>query len=262
MEPRARATRHKSHANFTTELQTMLYAFGAPSPPPHLLQNKPPDASNPPPQLPATLRLLDEIVTDFVVETCHAAVAIAEASRRAKLKLSDFEWAIRGDGRKLGHVLGMMGKRREQLAARKPVNLGGNGGVEGTRWGVDELVALGEVVGEEGTGKGKGRGRGRRKNGKRKLGEVEGVGDGEGMGQVGNGEFAGGGGVVVGGDDDEDDDDDLDVGGGTGMGGTLGPNLDGDGEQTLLEDGLDDERERPAKRAKGGGGADHGLGAG
>ncbi|RMD42500.1 hypothetical protein DV735_g2580, partial [Chaetothyriales sp. CBS 134920] len=53
---------------------------------------------------PETLRVLDEIVTDFIIETCHEAVAHAALARRQKLTINDFKFVLRRDQMKLGRV--------------------------------------------------------------------------------------------------------------------------------------------------------------
>jgi len=58
----------------------MLYAFG--------------DDIDP---LDETVRVLDEIVTDYIIETSHTAAKAAEVSGRTKLKADDFKFAIRKD---------------------------------------------------------------------------------------------------------------------------------------------------------------------
>lgn len=176
MEPRARAGRHKANLNFNTsdELSSLLLAAGAPTHPDLIAASRHPDSQNyiskPPTEnrdnpptsftqpYPETLRVLDEILTDFIIETCHNAVAIASYSGRTKLKLADFEWVLRRDAMKLGRVQEMFRKKREVDSYRKVVTDGAD-----ARMGVNELMELGGAVGEEGTGKGKGRGRGRRK---------------------------------------------------------------------------------------------------
>jgi len=47
---------------------------------------------------------MDEIITDFIIETCHAAALSASYSRRQKIKVDDFKWVLRRDGKKLGRV--------------------------------------------------------------------------------------------------------------------------------------------------------------
>lgn len=187
MEPRARAGRHKGNLNFGPELSALLFAYGAPTHPdivnpigasstqylanpPTANANNPPTPFNQP--FPETLRVLDEILTDFLIETCHNAVNAATYSGRAKLKLSDFEFVLRRDSIKLGRVQEMFKKKRDIDNKKKLFDT--NEGREGTKLAVGDLVNLGEVVGEEGTGKGKGRGRGRRK--KRDRDETEDVG--------------------------------------------------------------------------------------
>ncbi|KIX10124.1 uncharacterized protein Z518_01205 [Rhinocladiella mackenziei CBS 650.93] len=191
MEPRARAGRHKASLNFGPELSALLYAYGAPTHPDivkpigrssqqYLSTLPTPNTTHPPTPFnqpfPETLRVLDEILTDFIIETCHNAVSVATYSGRAKLKLSDFEFVLRRDSIKLGRVQEMFKKKRDIDNKKKLFDT--NEGREGTKMAVGDLVNLGEVVGEEGTGKGKGRGRGRRK--KRDRDEVEDI---AGLGQ-------------------------------------------------------------------------------
>ena len=176
MEPRARAGRHKTGLNFGTELSSLLHAYGAPTHPDittplgssshkYLSSPNTPNTTHPPTPFnqpfPETLRVLDEILTDFIIETCHNAVSVATYSGRAKLKLSDFEFVLRRDSVKLGRVQEMFKKKRDIDNKKKLFDT--NEGREGQKLAVGDLVNLGEVVGEEGTGKGKGRGRGRRK---------------------------------------------------------------------------------------------------
>lgn len=187
-EPRARAARHKNGLNFGRELETFLFASGSPTHPdilnPHpetsqqyLTTLPTPNKENPPTPFhepfPETLRVLDEILTDFIIETCHNAVAIASYSGRTKLKLADFEWVLRKDAMKLGRVSEMFRKEKELKDKRKVFGETGAGG----KLAVNELIELGGVAGEEGTGKGKGRGRGRRK--KRGIEDVDGDGAGD-----------------------------------------------------------------------------------
>lgn len=167
MEPRARATRHKGSLNFGPEIESMLYGFGAPMPPA--------GSSISPKANTETVRVLDEIITDFIIETCHSAVAIASYSGRTKLKLDDFQWVIRNDPSKLGRVKGMFEAKRT-IDKQKNTAIG-DGGVEGQKMAVNDLEALAEQAGEEGTGKGKGRGRGKGRRKKRDLAQVDGADD-------------------------------------------------------------------------------------
>ncbi|PYI01716.1 putative transcription initiation factor TFIID subunit 13 [Aspergillus sclerotiicarbonarius CBS 121057] len=108
-EPRARAARHKGQMNFASELRLLLLAYGDPSPHP----------SFSPEPLPETVRVLDEIVTDFVLEMCHGAAQYASYSRRQKIKVDDFRFALRRDPNKLGRVQELLRMERELKEARK-----------------------------------------------------------------------------------------------------------------------------------------------
>ncbi|PKY00895.1 TFIID-18kDa-domain-containing protein [Aspergillus campestris IBT 28561] len=108
-EPRARMARHKGQMNFSSELRLLLLAYGDPSPHP----------SFPSEPLPETVRVLDEIVTDFVLEMCHGAAQYASYSRRQKIKVDDFRFALRRDPNKLGRVQELLRMERELKEARK-----------------------------------------------------------------------------------------------------------------------------------------------
>lgn len=51
-----------------------------------------------------TVKVFDEIVTDFIIETCHEASRSAQHARRQKIKVDDFRFALRKDAVKLGRV--------------------------------------------------------------------------------------------------------------------------------------------------------------
>ena len=69
--------------------------------------------------LPETVRVLDEIVTDYIIETCHEAAAVAQHARRAKIKLDDFKFMLRRDTGKLGRVSEMLETDKELKRKRK-----------------------------------------------------------------------------------------------------------------------------------------------
>ena len=162
MEPRARAGRHKSALNFR-ELDHFLYAYGAPTHPDmldphpdsdHYLNRLPTDNNSHRPSsfnapFPETVRVLDEIVTDFIIETCHEAVSHAALVGRQKLTLNDFKFVIHKDRAKLGRVQSLMAAD-QRMKKEKKLDFGDIG----EKAKVDALQALGDVVGEEGTGKG------------------------------------------------------------------------------------------------------------
>ncbi|KAI9755353.1 MAG: Transcription initiation factor TFIID subunit 13 [Lichina confinis] len=86
-EPRARVLQQKGHPNFAKELRLLMYAYG--------------DDREP---LDETVKVFDEIVTDFIIETCHEASRSAQHARRQKIKVDDFRFALRKDAVKLGRV--------------------------------------------------------------------------------------------------------------------------------------------------------------
>jgi transcription initiation factor TFIID subunit 13 len=122
----------------------LLYAFG--------------DSPTP---LPSTAACLDEILTDFIIETCHAAALCASYSRRQKIKVDDFRWVLRRNPIMLGRVQEQLARGRHIQEQRKGVDvdqLGGGGGEVGG------LTAMAGMAGVEETEmKYKGPGRGRRK---------------------------------------------------------------------------------------------------
>lgn len=83
-------------------MESFLYAFGDDEAP-----------------LPETIRVLDEIVTDFIIETCHAAAQAAHYSGRQKVKVDDFLFAIRKSPEMLGRVQELLKMDRELKEARK-----------------------------------------------------------------------------------------------------------------------------------------------
>ncbi|KAI5297157.1 Transcription initiation factor TFIID subunit 13 [Ascosphaera atra] len=108
-EPRVRLTRHQGQLNFGPELRLLLHAYGDPLPHPSLPQEP----------LPETLRCLDEIVTDFIIDTCHSAAQCAAYARRQKIKVDDFRFALRRDPVKLGRVQELFRLERELKEARR-----------------------------------------------------------------------------------------------------------------------------------------------
>lgn len=100
--------------------------------------------------LPETVKVLDEIVTEyvlslsptatrplrrrspgpghastpltqdsFIIETCHAAALCAAYSHRAKIKVDDFKFALRKDPKKLGRVTELLALDKDIKKKRK-----------------------------------------------------------------------------------------------------------------------------------------------
>ncbi|KAI9822773.1 MAG: Transcription initiation factor TFIID subunit 13 [Thelocarpon impressellum] len=104
-EPRARVAHTKGQQNFSKELRILMYAFG--------------DVPQP---LDETVKVLDEIVTDFIIETCHEAASHASYSRRQKIKVDDFTFALRKDPAKLGRVQELVQMDKHLKKLRKVFN--------------------------------------------------------------------------------------------------------------------------------------------
>ena len=85
----------------------MLYAYG--------------DDKDP---LDETVRVLDEIVTDFIIETAHTANKAAEYSGRAKIKNDDFMFAIRKDEFATGRVRELHTMEKKLKEHRKQFDTG------------------------------------------------------------------------------------------------------------------------------------------
>ncbi|TQV97583.1 hypothetical protein V2A60_006671 [Cordyceps javanica] len=103
MEPRARAGKNVGKMNFShNELAQLLYAHG--------------DVKNP---LPETVRVLDEILTDFMQSIAFEAARAAQYSGRQKIKYEDFEFAFRKNPAFLGKVQEVFEKQKEIKKARE-----------------------------------------------------------------------------------------------------------------------------------------------
>ncbi|CAN9253915.1 unnamed protein product [Alternaria alternata] len=147
-EPRMRL-RQKGQQFPTQDLEAFLLAFG--------------DNDYP---LAETMRVLDEIITDYIIETCHEAASVAHHARRAKIKLDDFKFMLRRDTGKLGRVSEMLETDKELKRKRKAFD-------------TDEGAVLQDKDGAGGAGAGgaEDAGRGERES---KLGRPKKKVDGEG----------------------------------------------------------------------------------
>lgn len=165
-EPRQRA-RPKGPQFPSQELSALLSAYGDALPTSTNPSNTP---------LPETIRVLDEIITDFILETCHIASIPAELSHRSKIKLDDFKFALRKDERKLGRMMELLGLQKRLTQQRRAFD---------TEEGEVARREAGLLEGEG--GKVPGRGRGRRKK-KREEDEEEDGGVRRGKSVGGDGE--------------------------------------------------------------------------
>ncbi|CAN9244122.1 unnamed protein product [Alternaria alternata] len=154
-EPRMRL-RQKGQQFPTQDLEAFLLAFG--------------DNDYP---LAETMRVLDEIITDYIIETCHEAASVAHHARRAKIKLDDFKFMLRRDTGKLGRVSEMLETDKELKRKRKAFD-------------TDEGAVLQDKDGAgAGAGGAEDAGRGERES---KLGRPRKKVDGEGGAAAGDGE--------------------------------------------------------------------------
>lgn len=152
-EPRARAARHKGQMNFEAERTHVLPLTFIPNqltPPVHQFLFAFGDDKNP---LPETVRVLDEIVTDYIIETCHSAAKSAEVSNRSKIKVDDFKFAIRKDEQATGRVKELLTMDKVMKDSRKQFDTSdGRVGLErgGRKRKAEEMeVVKGGDVGED-----------------------------------------------------------------------------------------------------------------
>lgn len=125
MEPRARAGKNVGKETFPAKdrkllhqhsclvhshladtavhtVAALMYAYG--------------DVINP---LPETVRVMDEILTEFLEGICFEASRHATVAGRQKLKFDDFEFSLRRQPEYLGKIRSMFEKRKEITKMRK-----------------------------------------------------------------------------------------------------------------------------------------------
>lgn len=165
-EPRARLHRNKGAVFPTQDLSDLLYAYGDATRQRSRYNDKP---TGP---LPSTIACLDEILTDFIIETCHYAALSASYSRRQKIKVDDFKFVLRRDEQLLGRVLEQLWREKRIKEQRSMMDINKFGAEGGGGVGVLEgLAAAGGVGAGEMKEKKKGREKGKRK---KKDGEDDG----------------------------------------------------------------------------------------
>ncbi|KAK3988164.1 transcription initiation factor IID, 18kD subunit-domain-containing protein [Cladorrhinum sp. PSN332] len=107
MEPRARAGKNVGKMNFGhPELAQLLFSHG--------------DTRTP---LNETVRVLDEVLTDFIQGVSFEATRAAHHAGRQKVKFEDFEFAMRRNPRFMGKIQEVFEKKKEIEAARKNFNI-------------------------------------------------------------------------------------------------------------------------------------------
>ncbi|VBB83647.1 Putative Transcription initiation factor TFIID subunit 13 [Podospora comata] len=150
MEPRARAGKNVGKMNFGhNELAQLLYSHG--------------DARLP---LNETVRLLDEVLTDFIQGVSFEATRAAHHAGRQKVKFEDFEFAMRRNPRFMGKIQEVFEKKKEIEAARKNFNIEDQWMKDAEREEKEKADREKEKAGGEGGEKAKGkRGRPRKDRG-------------------------------------------------------------------------------------------------
>jgi transcription initiation factor TFIID subunit 13 len=99
-----------------------------------------------PNSLPSTVRVFDEILSDFIIELCFEADRPAQLAGRQKVKLEDFKFACRKDPLKLGKIEEVFERKAEIDAARKAVDVNDD---KITKTNVEALVGDEEALGEK-----------------------------------------------------------------------------------------------------------------
>lgn len=106
MEPRARAGKNVGKMTFShAELSQLLYGHG--------------DVKN---CLPETIRVLDEIATEFIQGISFEATRTAHHAGRQKVKFEDFEFSMRKNPMFMGKIRETFEKKREIDRARHIMN--------------------------------------------------------------------------------------------------------------------------------------------
>lgn len=106
MEPRQRPRQTGAFFN-PTDIATILYAYG--------------DEINP---LPETIRVLDSIIVDFILELCYEADARAAHAPRVKVKGDDIQFAVRHKETMLGQNQHLVDHSQHMAAQRQMMDLG------------------------------------------------------------------------------------------------------------------------------------------
>lgn len=118
---------------FTKDVSSLLYAYG--------------DVAQP---LPETVQCLDELVSGYLVDVCSSAFRVAQGSKRSKLKLEDFKFAIRHDPIKLGRAEELIATNKLITEAKRQFNGTDNQNLKRFRAGEeDEDEQDGELDAEE-----------------------------------------------------------------------------------------------------------------
>jgi transcription initiation factor TFIID subunit 13 len=98
-----------------------------------------------PSSLDTTKKVLDEILSDFIIDLCFEADRPAQLAGRQKVKLDDFKFACRKDPIKLGKIEEVFAKKAEIDAARKALDVNDD---KITKTNVEAMMGTEEPLGE------------------------------------------------------------------------------------------------------------------
>ncbi|KAK9468188.1 transcription initiation factor IID, 18kD subunit-domain-containing protein [Lipomyces arxii] len=94
--------RRKLPKLFSANVRALMYAYG--------------DVPNPTVE---SVNVLEDILTDYIVDMCHEASRLARTTNRNKVRIDDFKFALRKDYVKLGRVDELQRMSKEIREARK-----------------------------------------------------------------------------------------------------------------------------------------------
>ncbi|KAK9478825.1 transcription initiation factor IID, 18kD subunit-domain-containing protein [Lipomyces japonicus] len=96
-------SKKRKRANlFTNDVRALMYAFG--------------DVHDPDRE---SVAVLEDILSDYIVDMCHEAARMAKTTNRNKVKVDDFKFALRRDYKKLGRIDELQRLSKEIQQARK-----------------------------------------------------------------------------------------------------------------------------------------------
>lgn len=123
----------KKTSLFSKDVSSLLYAYG--------------DVAQP---LPETVQCLDELVSGYLVDVCSNAFRVAQGSRRSKLKLEDFKFAIRHDPVKLGRAEELIATNKLITEAKRQFNGTDNQALKRFRSGEEDEEEQDDEADEDG----------------------------------------------------------------------------------------------------------------
>ncbi|KAK9473841.1 transcription initiation factor IID, 18kD subunit-domain-containing protein [Dipodascopsis tothii] len=94
--------KRKRNNLFSNDLRLLMYAYG--------------DSPNPSAE---SVAIVEDILTDYIIDMCHEAARMARTTNRNKVKVDDFKFALRKDYKKLGRVEELQRLSKEIHEARK-----------------------------------------------------------------------------------------------------------------------------------------------